>query len=176
MADATRIGPWSDQTSPTAHRHGAHKHGALTFKAALDRAFKTHADTGYLLRGGLGRSGIHKAVVRVPAPLQATSPGAPTADAALTKAMALENVPPSWKDGLQFIMHKESGGRVGIQNPVHSARGLFQLTSANYHLNPNGAASFGNAVEEAQGGIRYIKQRYGSVDNAVAHWQQHRWY
>ncbi len=36
--------------------------------------------------------------------------------------------------------------------------------------------SFGNAVEEAQGGIRYIQQRYGTADNAVAFWRQHHWY
>jgi len=51
-------------------------------------------------------------------------------------------------------MARESGGRVHAKDLVHSARGLFQLTAANYHLNPHGAASFGNAVEEARGGIR----------------------
>ena len=64
----------------------------------------------------------------------------------------------------------------GYENPVHSARGLYQLTAANYHYNPNGAASFGNAVEEAQGGIRYIRARYGTADKAVAFWKQHHWY
>ncbi len=98
------------------------------------------------------------------------------ADAALTQAMMLENVSISWNDSLRFIMGKESGGQVGIQNPSSSARGLFQLTAANYNLNPNGAASFGNGVEEARGGIRYIKQRYGTADNAMAHWQQLQWY
>ncbi len=90
--------------------------------------------------------------------------------------MTLENVPQSWQAGLRFIMAHESGGQVDVRNPVHSARGLFQLTAALYHLNPHGTASFGNAVEEAQGGIRYIKQRYGTADNAVAFWQQHHWY
>jgi len=90
--------------------------------------------------------------------------------------MKLEGVPQSWQSGLRFIMAHESSGRVGVKNPVHSARGLFQLTAANYHLNPNGAQSFGNGVEEAQGGIRYIQQRYGSADKAVAFWQLHHWY
>ncbi len=97
-------------------------------------------------------------------------------DAALSQAMALEGVPGSWQQGLRFIMAQESGGRVDVKNPVHSARGLFQLTAANYHLNPNGARSFGNAVEEAQGGIRYIQQRYGSADKAVDFWRQRHWY
>lgn len=73
-------------------------------------------------------------------------------------------------------MHKESRGQIDARNPVHSARGLFQLTRVNYHLNPNGERSFGNGVEEAQGGIRYIKQRYGDVDRAVAHWHRKGWY
>jgi hypothetical protein len=97
-------------------------------------------------------------------------------DAALQQAMKLEGLPQSWQSGLRFIMAQESGGQVGARNPIHSARGLFQLTAAHYHLNPNGAHSFGNAVEEAQGGIRYIQQRYGTADNAVAFWQQHHWY
>jgi SLT domain-containing protein len=97
-------------------------------------------------------------------------------DAALQQAMTIEGVPQSWRSGLQFIMAQESTGKVDARNPVHSARGLYQLTAANYHLNPNGVRSFGNAVEEAQGGIRYIQQRYGTADNAVAFWQQHRWY
>ena len=97
-------------------------------------------------------------------------------DAALRQAMRLEGVPQSWQSGLRFIMAQESGGRVDAQSPVHSARGLFQLIAAQYHLNPNGEKSFGNAVEEAQGGIRYIEQRYGTADNAVAFWQQHQWY
>jgi hypothetical protein len=98
------------------------------------------------------------------------------ADGALTHAMVLENVSTSWNDSLRFIMEKESRGQVGLQNPNSSARGLFQLTASNYYLNPNGAASFGNGVEEAQGGIRYIKQRYGTADQAMSHWQQNGWY
>jgi hypothetical protein len=132
--------------------------------------------------GAIG-SDIRTAAVQVPLPMAhpgwvekpaATLPA--RADAALSQAMALEDVPQSWQSGLRFIMTQESGGQVNAKNPVHSARGLFQLTAANYHLNPNGAGSFGNAVEEAQGGIRYIQQRYGSADNAVAFWRQHHWY
>jgi hypothetical protein len=109
-------------------------------------------------------------------PYQSISAIPAQSNAALQQAMDIEGVPASWRPALQFIMAQESTGKVGATNPVHSARGLYQLTAANYHFNPNGAASFGNAVEEAQGGIRYIQQRYGTADNAVAFWQQHRWY
>ncbi len=103
------------------------------------------------------------------------APAAASGRAALTEAMQREGVPASWQASLQFIMAKESGGRVDVKNPTHSARGLFQLTAANYHYNPRGAASFGNGVEEAQGGIRYIVSRYGTAANAASFWQQHQW-
>jgi hypothetical protein len=132
------------------------------------------------------QSGVRTVATRVPlAAPRFTKAENPTSmipaqsDAALSQAMTLEGVPASWQPrqpSLRFIMAQESGGRVDVKNPIHSARGLFQLTAANYHLNPNGARSFGNAVEEAQGGIRYIQQRYGSADKAVEFWRQRHWY
>jgi hypothetical protein len=101
---------------------------------------------------------------------------ATSADTALVQAMVLENVPASWYESLHFIMFKESGGRVDIRNPDDSCRGLFQLNKDNYDFNPHGAGSFGNGVEEAQGGIRYIKKRYRTADDAKDYWQQHSWY
>ncbi len=101
---------------------------------------------------------------------------APAVGQALRTAMAKEGVPASWEHPLLFIMDRESSGHVGASNSMDSARGLFQLTQASYHHNPSGAASFGNAVEEAQGGIRYIQSRYQSADHAMKFWQAHGWY
>lgn len=95
---------------------------------------------------------------------------------ALKDAMKLENMPENQYDSLLWIMALESSGRTNIRNPISSARGLFQLTKANYHLNPNGKNSFGNALEECQGGIRYIKQRYKTADQAVIFWRENAWY
>ena len=120
---------------------------------------------------------FHKHVAHAShAPL--ASPAKPPADVAeaLKSAMEKEGVPNSWEAGLHFIMQRESSGKVGASNGVDTARGLFQLTKASYHLNPHGAASFGNAVEEAQGGIRYVAQRYQTADNAVGFWKKHGWY
>jgi SLT domain-containing protein len=95
---------------------------------------------------------------------------------AVQTAIAKEGVPKNWEAGLHYIIQRESTGKVGSANSTDSARGLFQLTKSSYHLNPHGAASFGNAVEEAQGGIRYIAQRYQTAENAVGFWKKHGWY
>ena len=179
MADAVHLGQAADGASAETAGHRTHSHahthapGPASFQQTLLRALQGKAATGRF------HSAIHRAAARVfgGAPTGPPTSAAPGASIdALGKAMALEGVPASWQPGLTYIMARESGGKVDAQSPVHSARGLYQLTAANYHYNPRGTASFGNAVEEAQGGIRYIRARYGTADNAVAFWNQHHWY
>jgi hypothetical protein len=184
MANLAHLGPTaslgvggyrSGQAGRAAARHGGPAFH-LVLAGAMNGARASRAAMA-------APAGVQTVAARVPlAVARATRSENPTSmipaqsDAALSQAMTLEGVPESWQSSLRFIMAQESGGRVDVKNPVHSARGLFQLTAANYHLNPNGARSFGNAVEEAQGGIRYIQQRYGSADKAVEFWRQRHWY
>lgn len=95
---------------------------------------------------------------------------------ALREAMRLESVSPREFDDLLWIMAQESGGRVDARNGASTARGLFQLLRGQYDLNPHGEQSFGNAIEECQGGIHYIMGRYHSASAAKAFWQTHHWY
>jgi len=184
MADAVRLGLTASRAANGRHggqaASGAWRHGALAFHHVLAAAM---AGARSQRATPVAGSGVQTAALHVPLgmahPRWIEKPDSALpaqSDAALSHAMTLEGVPSSWQSGLRFIMAQESGGQVNARNPVHSARGLFQLTAANYHLNPNGAGSFGNAVEEAQGGIRYIQQRYGTADNAVTFWRQHHWY
>jgi hypothetical protein len=184
MADAVRLGLTASRAANGRHggqaASGAWRHGALAFHHVLAAAMAGARSPRATPVAG---SGVQTAALHVPLgmahPRWIEKPDSALpaqSDAALSHAMTLEGVPSSWQSGLRFIMAQESGGQVNARNPVHSARGLFQLTAANYHLNPNGAGSFDNAVEEAQGGIRYIQQRYGTADNAVTFWRQHHWY
>ena len=99
-----------------------------------------------------------------------------TSKAALRKAMELENIPVRQYQDLLWIMAQESSGRVDARNSHSTARGLYQLLRNNYDLNPQGVKSFGNDVEECQGGIRYIVKRYRTAGAARQFWQQHHWY
>lgn len=95
---------------------------------------------------------------------------------ALRAAMRLKKVPLTQYDALLWIVAQESSGTVGVRNHSSTARGLFQLLRAQYNLNPQGERSFGNPVEECQGGIRYVIGRYHSATTAKTFWQQHHWY
>ncbi|MCC8402907.1 hypothetical protein LJ655_13600 [Paraburkholderia sp. MMS20-SJTN17] len=100
----------------------------------------------------------------------------PAIQNALKDAMRTEGIPDTDFNDLLWIMAQESAGVVDVRNGTSTARGLFQLLRAQYSLNPCGEASFGNAKEECQGGIRYIYGRYHSAHMARAFWQQHHWY
>ena len=95
---------------------------------------------------------------------------------ALRSAMKTEDIPDAQFNDLLWIMAQESGGVVNVRNPSSTARGLYQLLRAQYSLNPKGEGSFGNAIEECQGGIHYIMGRYHSAATAKAFWQKHHWY
>lgn len=99
-----------------------------------------------------------------------------TSQTALRSAMEIEKIPPGQYADLLWIMAQESSGKVNVSNSESTARGLFQLLKAQYSLNPNGVYSFGNAVEECQGGIRYIMGRYHTAEKAKAFWLKHHWY
>lgn len=90
--------------------------------------------------------------------------------------MSLEGVPLTDFNDLLWIMAQESSGVVDTRNSESTARGLFQLLRPQYGLNPNGEKSFGNAVEECQGGIRYLLGRYHTVQVARKFWEKHHWY
>lgn len=100
----------------------------------------------------------------------------PIVKCALRDAMRLERISYLEYDDFLWIIAQESGGIIGARNGKSTARGLFQLLRAQYGLNPNGDKSFGNAVEECQGGIHYVVGRYHSAAAAKRFWQQHHWY
>jgi hypothetical protein len=177
MVSTVPAGALRGETGVTrSGRRPVHTGAAADFRSLVARSLQAHRAVAGAGHSGMVRPAAFSSALPGPRLGVGVPPVAAGGSAALDRAMALENVPTSWKSGLRFIMAQESGGRVDARSPVHSAHGLFQLTAANYGYNPHGAASFGNGVEEAQGGIRYIRQRYGTADNAVQFWQSHHWY
>lgn len=100
----------------------------------------------------------------------------PSSQSALREAMQKERISAADFNDLLWIMAQESAGVVNARNGASTARGLYQLLRGQYELNPRGEASFGNPVEECQGGIRYIYGRYHTARLARDFWQSHHWY
>ena len=77
-----------------------------------------------------------------------------------------------------IIMH-ESGGRTNAQNPTSTAFGLGQLIYANRVAY---GARLGVSANTTDYGAQlamfrmYVRERYGTAENAQAFWQAHHWY
>ncbi len=95
----------------------------------------------------------------------------PDIQTALHEAMILEHVPETWYDDLAWICAAESPGHTGVKNA--SGSGLFQLVSTQAGGTAGSKATLGDAIDEARGGIRYIKDRYGDAANAKVFWLSH---
>lgn len=79
----------------------------------------------------------------------------------------------------QWIIQKESGGRTSAKNPKSSAFGLGQLILSNRQKY---ARALGvdpwttNYNAQLQMMRMYIRDRYGSAENAMRFWQRNGWY
>jgi predicted GNAT family acetyltransferase len=80
---------------------------------------------------------------------------------------------------LDRLIHNESGWRATAKNPTSSAWGLFQFLDM--HKRPGGYLPKGNdsnLEDQIAGGLKYIKERYGTPSNAFAAWlsRSPNWY
>jgi soluble lytic murein transglycosylase-like protein len=95
-------------------------------------------------------------------------------DSWVSQAIKQTGVGDDWEPALKWIISKESSGNPNAQNPNSTAYGLMQFlddTWDNY-----GVTKTSDPVQQVIAGIEYIKQRYGTADNAKAFWQKHHWY
>jgi hypothetical protein len=86
----------------------------------------------------------------------------------LKNATKRAKVPQGWmtSSALAWVISHESGFNPRADNPTSTAYGLFQMlteTSSNPHV-------------QTYNGLRYVKGRYGTPENAQAFWRQHSWY
>lgn len=83
---------------------------------------------------------------------------------------------------LERLVQNESGWNPGAANPTSSARGLFQFlksTWQSYITKQGGPAYWSTDPKwQAQGGLSYIKSRYGTPQKALEFWmaQNPHWY
>lgn len=88
--------------------------------------------------------------------------------------MKNQKVGAEWKEPLAWIIQKESSGNPKAQNPKSTAYGLMQLLDGTWK--GTGITKTSDPAKQVEAGIRYIKQRYGTPQNAVAFWQKNGWY
>ncbi len=79
-------------------------------------------------------------------------------------------------DSARWIMMKESGGDPLAQNPHSTAFGAFQMLAATRKAYMGASWQSTDLGDQYAGASRYVRERYGSWDNAKVFWQNHQWY
>lgn len=77
---------------------------------------------------------------------------------------------------MRWLIGKESGGRTSAKNPKSTAFGVGQLLLANrqkYLGNDYNTTDYAKQLDAMR---RYIGDRYGTAEKAMAFHQQHGWY
>jgi SLT domain-containing protein len=93
----------------------------------------------------------------------------------LSEAAQIAGVPASWVPGLMEIARRESSFNPRAKNPKSSAYGLFQFLDGTWKTYGQGLDR-NNPLHQAIAAIRYVKQRYGTPDKALAFWNENKWY
>jgi hypothetical protein len=76
----------------------------------------------------------------------------------------------------RWIMQHESGGNPHAQNAHSTAFGAFQMLKATRKQYMGADWQSSDLGKQYAGASRYVRDRYGSWDNAKSFWQRHHWY
>jgi hypothetical protein len=90
------------------------------------------------------------------------------------QAMLAAGFPASEWPALKHIIDHESGFKSTAQNPKSTAYGIFQFLDSTW--SSVGGTKTSDPAVQAQYGLQYIKQRYGTPSAAWAFWQGHNSY
>lgn len=102
----------------------------------------------------------------------AVAVAAPVATPVATPAKPAEAAPVS--GDLQWLIARESSGNVNAQNGPYY--GIGQLSENYYAKYVPGQNYRGNYAVQLEAMQKYIADRYGTVAQAIAHWQANNWY
>lgn len=111
--------------------------------------------------------------VAVAEPVATPAPAAPAVVTPVaTPAKPAEAAPVS--GDLQWLIARESSGNVNAQNGPYY--GIGQLSENYYAKYVPGQNYRGNYAVQLEAMQKYIADRYGTVAQAIAHWQANNWY
>lgn len=95
----------------------------------------------------------------------------------LSQALQSGKIPASWVAPLTELIGRESTWNSGAKNGSSSARGYGQfLNSTVTAYESKTGLSYNNPVHQIIMTAQYIKDRYGTPEKALRHWDKNKWY
>lgn len=85
-------------------------------------------------------------------------------------------LPQSWLKPTLELVARESSFDSNAKNSKSTASGLFQFLDGTRKDYGWSGVDWSNPTHQALAGLKYIKDRYGSPENALAFWDKNKWY
>jgi len=74
------------------------------------------------------------------------------------------------------LVARESSFNPNAKNSKSTARGLFQFLDSTRKNYGGSKVNWDDPYQQAVAGLKYIKDRYGTPENALLHWDKNKWY
>lgn len=82
----------------------------------------------------------------------------------------------SWIRPVLELVARESSFNPNAKNPKSSAAGLFQFLNSTRENYGGNSVNWSDPYQQAVAGLQYIKDRYGTPEKALQHWDDKGWY
>lgn len=95
---------------------------------------------------------------------------------AVTSALGTMGLPNAWLNPVMELVARESSFNPSSKNKNSSAQGLFQFLDSTRNNYGGSKVNWNDPYQQALAGIQYIKDRYGTPENALKYWDRHKSY
>lgn len=94
----------------------------------------------------------------------------------VSKGIGALGLSSDWKNPVMELIARESSFNPNAKNPNSSAKGLFQFLDGTRKDYGWQGIDWNNPEDQTKAGLKYIKDRYGTPEKALQHWDQKGWY
>lgn len=81
-----------------------------------------------------------------------------------------------WLQPTLELVARESSFNPNAANRKSSAKGLFQFLDGTRNNYGGNSVDWNDPYQQAVAGLKYIKDRYGTPEKALEHWDKNKWY
>ena len=99
-----------------------------------------------------------------------------TAKSAVSSAISSLGVSSSWLEPVLELVARESSFNPNAKNPKSTAAGLFQFLDGTRKNYGGSKVDWSDPNTQALAGLKYIKDRYGTPEKALAFWDANGYY
>jgi hypothetical protein len=99
-----------------------------------------------------------------------------TASSAIAQGLNQAGAPASWQKGMEELAARESSFNPNAANSKSTAKGLFQFLDSTRSNYGGKSVNWSDPIAQSAAAAKYVKDRYGTPEDALRFWDKNGWY